>query len=93
MPSSSPENELACLRTHTHIRTQYRALFRFALLVSRSYSLHIELLEPLADVLGSAPERARVRQLFILTDGEVTNPAACIEIVRVHSGEFCIVWR
>ena len=45
-----------------------------------------EILQPLQDVLGSKLIAGYTRQVFVLTDGEVSNTAEVIECVRRHQG-------
>lgn len=43
------------------------------------------ILTPLSQVLQTKPKEGYPRQLFILTDGEVSNTQECINFVRQHS--------
>lgn len=43
------------------------------------------ILRPLREVLQSKPKEGYPRQLFVLTDGEVSNTQECINFVRKHS--------
>eukprot|EP00727_Mastigamoeba_balamuthi_P001093 m51a1_g10981 hypothetical protein (824) ;mRNA; r:295828-299170 len=43
------------------------------------------LLSPLEHILGQPPTPGVSRQLFILTDGEVSNRDQCVDIVRKHA--------
>ncbi len=44
-----------------------------------------EILSPLEEVLQQRPDPELPRQLFILTDGQVTNTTAVIKLIRKHS--------
>ncbi len=44
-----------------------------------------EILSPLTHVLESSPASALPRQLFVLTDGEVSNTAAVLDLVAGHA--------
>lgn len=43
------------------------------------------ILKPLEEVLKSKPKEGYPRQLFVLTDGEVSNTDECIRFVRKHA--------
>lgn len=43
------------------------------------------ILRPLEEVLKSKPKEGYPRQLFVLTDGEVSNTQECIDFVRKHA--------
>jgi len=45
-----------------------------------------EILPALQSILERSPAPGRPRQLFVLTDGQVSNTAAVLELVRKHSG-------
>lgn len=44
-----------------------------------------ELLLPLKDILSQKPPHGLSRQVFVLTDGAVSNTQACVDIVRKHA--------
>jgi len=44
-----------------------------------------ELLEPLRNILNSKTKEGYSRQIFLLTDGEVSNSRECIELARTQS--------
>ncbi len=44
-----------------------------------------EILKPLEHVLGAAPRPGLPRQVFVLTDGQVSNTDAVIELARSHA--------
>lgn len=41
-----------------------------------------ELLAPLKDILGTKPPAGFARQVFVLTDGAVSNTSACLDIMK-----------
>ena len=45
-----------------------------------------EILQPLQAILASAPVPGYARQVFVLTDGEVSNTAEVVALVRAHQG-------
>jgi hypothetical protein len=44
-----------------------------------------EILNPLMSIFGEKPKEGIPRQIFLLTDGEVSNTAHCIEAVKKHA--------
>ena len=44
-----------------------------------------EILQPLQAILASAPVPGYARQVFVLTDGEVSNTKEVLECVRRHA--------
>jgi hypothetical protein len=43
-----------------------------------------ELLPPLQDILSQKPFHGQLKQIFILTDGAVSNTQACIDVIKQH---------
>lgn len=41
-----------------------------------------EILNPLKSIFSTKPKEGIPRQLFVLTDGEVSNPDSCIDVIK-----------
>ena len=53
-----------------------------------------ELLSPLKDILSQKPPHGVARQVFVLTDGAVSNTQACVDVTKEHAlmSRYVIIW-